>query len=190
MPIDDLEARAKFWGELETHSYGGGSLPFPYKRFENLFLGKKVLEIGPGAGRQFHELFRVAASYSVADISQQVLDKEDYKKVPKHLITSYQMEHVGEFDIVHFWYVVHHVKPSELDEFAQFVSKHVKPGGYVLFNTLNLEQMWGSELLGDGKTTSPHSVDDVVKAFSKYFNITEKEYKTLDCVVLVGVKEK
>lgn len=191
MPIEDLEARAKFWGEMQPENFSGASLAFPFQGRESLFEGKNVLEIGPGAGRQFEKLSKLANRYSVADISKEVLDKEIYEECPRYLITSYEMKlPKGKFDVVHFWYVVHHVKPSELEQFAEFVSKHVKAGGHVLFNTLSLEHMPTKDLEGNGKMTSPHPQDKVVEVFSRHFAITHQEFLSRDCFLVVGVKEK
>lgn len=191
MPIDDLEARAKFWGEMQPENFSGASLAFPFSGHEDLFEGKNVLEIGPGAGRQFEKLFPLAAKYSVADISKEVLDKEIYKEIPRHLITSYEAAlSKKKFDVVHFWYVVHHIKPSELEEFVEFVNRHVKVGGHILFNTLSLEHMQPKALGADGKMTSPHPQDKVIEAFAKHFTITHREFLSRDCFLIVGVKEK
>jgi 2-polyprenyl-3-methyl-5-hydroxy-6-metoxy-1,4-benzoquinol methylase len=191
MPIDDLEARARFWGGMKPENFSGASLAFPFSGHENLFEGKNVLEIGPGEGRQFKKLSELAARYSVADISREVLDKEIYDEVPRYLITSYEAKlPKGKFDVVHFWYVIHHVKPSELEQFVRFVSNHVKVGGHVLFNTLSLEHMQAQELGGDGKMTSPHPPEKVVEAFEKHFKITHKEFLSRDCILIVATKEK
>ena len=126
----------KFWGEHFKAKYQGATT-FPELAMQELCSGSDVLEIGPGEGRQFGKLVSISKSYSVADICQEVLDQEMYDKcLSKILITSYLVDRIGgeRFDVVHCWYVLHHVHPDMVSGFIGMMIGFCRPGGYVAFN--------------------------------------------------------
>jgi len=97
-------------------------------RFEN----KKVLEIGPGAGRQYKNILNMIEKGYVADICQNVVDEYENGLLLK--LPNYMQNLPQKVDIVHCWYVVHHVRVRELKDFFDFVYRQLKPRGYFLFN--------------------------------------------------------
>lgn len=138
--IEDLEVRRRHWDKSSNRAPRDGhdmtdSLPYPFEGTEHLFAGKDVLEIGPGRGRQYDRLKGIARSYAICDISQEALDEPVFAGVPWRFLLSDYGERFGLFDVVHFWYVLHHVKPRERSDFFGFVAAHLRPGGFVLFNS-------------------------------------------------------
>lgn len=139
--IDDLAGRRSHWDDprsrapREEHDLAD-SLPYPFAPVEHLFAGKDVLEIGPGRGRQYDRLGGAVASYGVCDLSPAALDEPALDGVAcKLLLEDYAIDFGRRFDVVHFWYVLHHVKRAEMGAFFAFVARHSRPSGLALFNS-------------------------------------------------------
>jgi SAM-dependent methyltransferase len=109
--------------------------PYPFKSVEHLFCGKRVLEIGPGQGRQYRYLRHLASAYDVCDISSSVMREPSLRGIPRWVIHDYDDQSCIDYDVVHFWYVLHHVPIEELRDFFSFVRNRLQPDGIVLFNT-------------------------------------------------------
>ena len=187
--MKNIETRNKFWGTIEESGYGGGSEPAPYNKHVQLFKDKNVLEIGAGAGRQFHILKKVAKTYSIADISKLVLDKPMYADTLKFHITSHDMDFGKRFDVVTFWYVVHHVLATELNEFAWFISRHVDTGGYAYFNIPDITQHLFEEDDNSGTITTHHKREDVEGVFVRAgFEVVDVEPLSYDSLNLLCKK--
>jgi SAM-dependent methyltransferase len=167
MNSDIDESRKRFW-ESQTFDYK------PNDWFNNeienalggfaIFNDKNVLEIGPGAGRQFSKLYPWCKSYHVADISQEILDKKIYSITDRHLIHNYDCSLGNSYDIITFWFVIHHVLPSELNAFIRFIRRHLYVDGFAIFNSpirgIN-ENLYND----DGIKTSSFKNGEVFEAF-------------------------
>lgn len=190
--MEDRDQRAEFWGTRSDGEYGDGcSVDDPYRKHVEIFQGARVLEIGPGGGRQFKALQPLSALYVVADISEKVLAKPVFADAPVFLIETYREDSdIGQFDVVHFWYVLHHVKKEELRDFAAFVARRVAPGGHAYFNTLDPRSgFYGEgELTGDGTNTTAHEIEEVLDVFRKHFQISDVEPLAANCVVVLCTK--
>ena len=179
--MKNLPDRIKFW--KHTFKCQGGSTEFLNENLD-LFVGKNVLEIGPGEGRQTLIVLNGAASCSIADICQDVLDLHVYDNIKiknKFLITSYSNNFNLKFDIVHFWYVLHHVLPDELESFFSFVDRHCKNRGVIIFNFQDIKKYQDISLSDDGLKTSKLDKDKVINVVEKFFTITKQvQYETQD----------
>ena len=166
-----MQKRIEFWNDNYRALQQSDSIAVPFEKHIGLFKGKDILEIGPGEGRQFDIAIKLARLYAVADISKVVLDQYTCRKF---LITSYKDRFDAQFDLIHFWYVLHHVLREELKDFVDFLWVHIKRDGLVLFNTPVLE--YGEDnYKNDGIMTTSFTIDEVEKAFNKRFSIITKD---------------
>jgi SAM-dependent methyltransferase len=115
------------------------SLVCPFEEYLDDFKDRSVLEIGPGDGRQFNIVYPLSSFYVVADISNCVLSNDLYQYIPRFNIVDYKFSFPYAFDVVHFWYVLHHVLKEELYDFFNFVFRHMENDGIALFNTAPLD---------------------------------------------------
>ena len=157
--------RVQHWRRDHTEVAQGDSPPIPFDgEVYNEFRMWHVLELGPGEGRQFRKVAPICASYSIADIVPEVLQLPIYNNVAgKFLITDYTSDNFGKmFDVIHFWYVLHHVLEWELRDFFLFCFRHLCKYGTLVFNTPSL--MCPPEVyLGDGKQTTKHTPEKIVE---------------------------
>ena len=162
MPLINLDNRLKHWSEGWTAVNQGDSphdLIIPHIE---LFRDKNVLEIGPGEGRAFQHVKDVILSYSIADISESVLACEIWNRVCfKYLIRDYSSDLGEVFDVIHFWYVLHHVPSVELDMFFDFVLRHLKKDGILMFNTPYLSFDDGA-YRDDGVLTTDYFINTII----------------------------
>lgn len=174
--IRDLDRRREHWDDprnrapREEHDLAD-SLPYPFEPVEHLFAGQDVLEIGPGRGRQYDRLRHLAGEYAICDISPSALAEPVFAGVARRfLLTDYTQDFVYRFNVVHFWYVLHHVREDELGAFFSFAARHLRSGGVALFNTpitTNAPEWY----TGDGTGTTCHRPVDVVKASQPYLDV-------------------
>jgi 2-polyprenyl-3-methyl-5-hydroxy-6-metoxy-1,4-benzoquinol methylase len=178
--MKNLDERSVYWGERTAESCMGDStiLPCP-DDWREYFKGKRVLEIGPGGGRQTRIVQPLAKSYAIADISLDVLklhggmDKyliEDYDSPLKSL--SKLKKSTAKFDVIHFWYVLHHVLEEELVPFAKFLFKLLNKNGLVMFNT-PINDYPDEVYANNGILTVRHSLEDIRRSLYPYFTITD-----------------
>ncbi len=177
--IKGIEERSKFWNEPKNRGPIGGShdlkdsLPYPFLGYDSLFAGRNVLEIGPGRGRQYAYLKSIVKSYSICDISMEALTGEacfDNVKIRRFHFETYDADFGADFDIVHFWYVLHHVLKEEIDQFFQFVHRHLKDKGLIMFNTPQLQND-AESYPGDGIGTTRFAIPDIIEAMYNKFDI-------------------
>jgi len=160
--------RLVFWANNFETVYQGDSLAIPWEG--DPFAGKSVLEIGPGGGRQFIVASRKASRYAVADISKEAIDVDLYKDIKRYLIHDYNQDLRDRFEIIHFWYVLHHVKRSELGDFCKFIYRHLIPGGRAIFNTPVTD--YPEAAYGDnGILTTRWNLEEVRKGFETVLSI-------------------
>ena len=167
-----MKARSEFWGDNYLAAQQSDSLAVPFEKHMDLFKGKRVLEVGPGEGRQFDAVVNLADEYSVADISAKVLDH--YLCAHKFLIKNYDDRFDQQFDLIHFWYVLHHVKRDELNLFFKFLSDHLTRTGSILFNTPQLDPD-RNDYGGDGIQTTWLDLEDIQGALDQNFIIMDIE---------------
>ena len=112
------------------------SIYIPFLNDIDLYIDKDVLEIGAGVGRQYIHVKDRVKKYSIADIFKPNLNNSMFKEVKnKYLIKDYKTDDFKiKFDIIHFWFVIHHVFNSELKDFVDFLDRHLKKDGKLLFN--------------------------------------------------------
>ena len=191
--MKDIENRIGFWEEADEGRTEGRSLSHPFMSHLEVFQSKDVLEIGPGWGRQFKQLGPLASVYCVADICQKVLDRQVYKDIDRFIVKDYQQDLNRKFDIITFWYVIHHILGSELDDFFSFLNRHLYVGGSVFFNCPSdaFETRIGSpkDINGDGIKTTPHSLKKIKTMLQKYqFKISYHKDIATNCYVLLAEK--
>lgn len=191
--MKNIKERVGFWSEADICRTQGKSISNPFKSHIEIFELKDVLELGPGWGRQFEQLGPLASTYCVADICQKVLDREVYKDIDRVLIEDYQQDLNTKFDVITFWYVIHHLLSSELDDFFDFLNRHLYTGGSVFFNCPNDEfekEIDSSEdINGDGIKTTPHGLKKIKNMLQKYqFKISYHKDIALNCYVLLAEK--
>lgn len=173
--------RIAFWEQPQNRGPIDGShdlvdsLPYPFLNYVGMFKNRDVLEIGPGRGRQYDYLKESTRFYSIADISNEILSEECFDLIgTKILITDYKQEATTQFDVVHFWYVLHHVREEEVEMFFDFIYRHLHENGLVLFNTPQLQN--DREIyLGDGISTTYFSLPHILKVMEKNFRILVKK---------------
>ncbi len=191
--MKDIENRIEFWTKADEGRTKGRSMPHPFMSHPEMFQSKDVLEIGPGWGRQFKQLDPLVSTYCVADICQKVLDRKVYKDIDRVLIEDYQQDLNTKFDVIAFWYVIHHILGSELDDFFSFLNRHLYVGGSVFFNCPGdeFDQEIGSpeNINGDGIKTTPHGLKKIKNMLQKYrFKISYSKDIALNCYVLLAEK--
>ncbi len=187
MTITNREERARFWGTRPDGEFSGGTLNDPFRRHVEIFRDKQVLEIGPGAGREFLALSQLAKSYAVADISKEVLEKPVYENVPKFVIESYEDDVSSRFDVITFWYVIHHVKLDETESFLRFVHRHLVVGGHVYFNTV--DDTHPDAQANDGIGTTAHPVENILKMLVDIgFVVKDVEHQDYSSVCVLAIK--
>jgi SAM-dependent methyltransferase len=176
--IDDLGARRRHWDDpvnrapRDEHDLED-SLPYPFGGLENLFFDKDVLEIGPGRGRQYERLRGLVKSYSLCDISTAALAEPVFDGArAKYWLYDYSDDFFTRFDLIHFWYVLHHIRRGELEAFFAFVARHLREAGVALFNSPQTGNNpdWYT---GDGMGTTYMTSLEVVHAFSPFLTIVE-----------------
>jgi SAM-dependent methyltransferase len=180
MSIRNLDARKAYWNDNYTPRQQGDSIACPFKSYIELFIDKDVLELGPGGGRQTNIVIWRAKSYAIADIAKRVLSEQAFKNVPdKFLITDYKQKLGKTFDVIHFWYVIHHMLLSELPQFCEFLFHHLRLGGLLLFNIpyLGCDPIVYGE---DGMHTSAITVEQIECIFSPRFElvVNDQEIQT------------
>ena len=171
--IDDLNIRRAYWdvhvnrAPREQHDMTD-SIPYPFEGEEWRFYHKDVLEIGPGHGRQYERLRGAARSYSVCDISPVAMTESVFDSATaKYVMCDYRNDFGARFNVVHFWYVLHHIKTTEMDEFFAFVARHLRTGVIAMFNSpqsRNAEEWYN----GDGMGTTWMDRAAVRKVYSLY----------------------
>ncbi len=190
----DLEERIEFWSGRNVCGTEGSTVRHPFKSHVDIFNEKDVLEIGPGYGRQFREIRPIASKYSVADICQKVLNRQAYQDVDKFLITGHEQDLNKKFDVITFWYVIHHLLKTELGDFFSFLDRHLNPEGHLFFNTVSSQA--GRRLdrsredNGNGIETTPHNKEELLNIFSKYnLKVLHEKHIADNCYVFLVKKE-
>jgi SAM-dependent methyltransferase len=168
----DLDKRAEFWQKHYTRLGAPAPTPFLDENIES-FRDKRVLEIGPGEGRQFLRVQPITKSYAVADISEPILQFPIYQDVEKMKMKNHKLDFKSKFDIIHFWYLIHHVMIAELPEFFRMLYDNLKCNGTVFFNYPRIEKYKNSDLGNDGTKTSPITTKDIEMCSNPYFIISE-----------------
>lgn len=142
-----------------------------------IFKDKDILEIGPGSGRQFTVFKKHANSYELADISEQVLDNEIYKSYDKNVITTWSDRFGAKYDIITFWFVIHHITHDEIGAMIKFCHRHLRSEGLLIFNSpmkIRSSKMYKE----DGIRTTPWGKDEIIKHFERgKFKIIEGPIK-------------
>lgn len=155
--MKNLKERSKFWSDPEKLSrpnlkwYDDKTLE-AFNDFK-IFKDKKVLEIGMGLGEQFKKISPFAKEYHIADISESNLNNPIFDKCTKFLIKSWKLDTHNKYDIITFWYVVHHSYKEELRPFINFLMKHLKKEGLLIFNS-PLEHRHSTRFYEDGIRTT------------------------------------
>jgi len=152
--LKDLNERSSYWDTRYIEYKQGDSVKVPFEKHIEIFRDKKVLEIGAGEGRQMRAVIDIVKEYALADISARALNALVHKKIKnRHLINSYSDIFPEKYDIIHFWYVLHHVLYEELDGFVGFLCNHLNSEGLIIFNTPYLDYDSGNYKANGMKTT-------------------------------------
>ncbi len=159
--------RIVWWRHHHVVASQGASPARPFEAVEDwraCFLGRDALEIGPGEGRQADALMPLARSYSVADIVPEVLALPRYERAQRFQIRNYAVDRMGRsFGVISFWYLVHHVRTDELEDFFGFVAAHADADAWVFFNIPgpSPSSTLVADGTGDGRRTTTHDPDRV-----------------------------
>jgi hypothetical protein len=154
--------RIVWWRHHHVVSSQGASPARPFEAVDGWrehFAGRDALEIGPGEGRQAAALMPLCRSYTVVDIVPEVLALPIYAGVERRQIRSFSADRLGRrFGVISFWYLIHHVRSDELDDFVGFVAAHAEDGASVFFNIPgpSPSPTLLADALGDGRKTTPH----------------------------------
>ncbi len=185
--------RVNFWtGQHAKRKPRRNTIAHPFEKHMDVFEDKNVLEIGPGEGRQLGKILPVAKSYAIADICEKLLKYELYKDLDKFLITNYHEPLGKQFDVITFWYVIHHVLAEELEDFLAFLKSNLMPNGILYFNMPN-KMVNCSQVANDGMKTTDHSVENVKNLLKNLgFKITleERKYENCHCIIAKLSEEK
>mgnify|MGYP001587806125 CR=1 FL=1 len=185
--MEMLTERRAWWSRPENRYHNlTDSLAYPFEGIEGLFIGRDVLEIGPGHGRQCRRLVDVAKSYSVCDIVP--MDEPAFDGLQKFVIEDYSVDMGADFDVIHFWYVLHHVPISELSPFFEFVSRHLLKGGHAMFNTPILHPN-GTHYAGDGLATTWIDRDAVLQNLGQLDVVMEQHQNVGSSGILFVVRK-
>ena len=139
--ISEKFSRAYF-EEIEAHRYQVEEEIMPFAQFPR-WHGKKVLEVGVGAGTDFLQWVRSGAKASGMDLTEEGIAHV------QHRLDTYQLQcedlRVGDaenipyddnaFDLVYSWGVIHH-SPNTLNALRELV-RVAKPGGRIKFMVYN-----------------------------------------------------
>lgn len=159
--MHNSEDRVNFWSQHYKKECQGNTSILPISILQDICYQKDVLEIGPGEGRQYKHINNFSDTYAIADISNVVLNLTMYSSVNKHLLISYHQELPQQFDVVHAWFVLHHVLHEETKDFFEFVRRHLRDDGLFCFNiSLQQSRQFHGE---DGKKTTSRTEDDFDK---------------------------
>lgn len=183
--MKDIDERISFWNEKHVVEFQGASPSHKFlEDYLCIFENKRVMEIGPGEGRQFLYLKEniFPSKYAVMDISPKVLENEFYRDLEKYQISSYKNDFGSVYDIIHFWYVIHHILFEEIPDFKDFLLRHLSKDGDLIFNVpYNL----GEGSLGDdGKKTSSFKWQDIKHFFMQDFNEISTKVFSSDCQLI------
>jgi|GEM_PF-2896093 len=187
--LKDLVKRSEFWTEHHRVPCQGDSIPRPFEAIPNwrsVVSGKDILEIGPGEGRQSVAMRPLARTYSVADISPRVLQLPQHAAGERHLIRNYATDDLGtKYDVICFWYVLHHVLRSEVDAFFDFVRRHLRRGGAVLFNSPHaVAEEYLADGEGNGCETTMWTADQVRWHARRHgFRVVSEEDRAANCLL-------
>jgi hypothetical protein len=123
-----------------------------------IFRGKHVLEIGPGIGRQFDVIRPYTKTYSIADISWKNINLPIFEGSDKFPVSKYILYQYGDlrhkWEVIHFWFVIHHILHDEIHKFIDFIYRHIMDNGYVIFNA-PIADTGGDRFKEDGMSTTP-----------------------------------
>lgn len=187
-----MKKRIEYWDKNHMVECMGDSLAVPFEKFSSMFTDKDVLEIGPGGGRQFDIAFPLSGTYAVADISKGILSQDKYKDVKRYHISDIKkvLTKTPKFDIIHFWYVFHHVPSDEAKDFINFLWKHLKKGGKISFNT-PVTDYPDSAYADDGILTTPWKITQVRKLLKDKFTIEheDKVWENSTGYVIIAVRK-
>lgn len=166
----NVGARLDHWSTGWTAKNQGDSPPTPFYMYIDYFEGRDVLEIGPGEGRQYNSVKHLTKSYSIADISAEALASSQFDAIDyKYKLKGFSDKLHRKFDLIHFWYVLHHIPSDELYEFVGFfLSDHLNKDGIVMFNTPYLEFDQGA-YGNDGVLTTKYRLDEILRTFDPFF---------------------
>ncbi len=129
---------------------------------------------------------KLAKTYAIADIVPAVLKLPVHAGADHHLIRDYETDDLGtRFDVVCFWYVLHHILRSEADAFFSFVTHHLKSGGAVLFNAPHANPTHElADHEGNGFQTTPWTPAEVESLLARHgLSITTSRNLAANCLV-------
>jgi len=164
------DERSNFWSDRSNYNFSEDS---SFLKYVDYFKNKKILEIGPGRGRQYKYLKDISLEYSIADISQSILNDPIYSNVKnKYLLDNYFITLGKKFDIIHLWYVLHHLTKTEIYSIVNFLFDHLKDDGILLFNypSHSIEKKYLANKLSIGMKTSYFEKDFIKNTFEDKFD--------------------
>lgn len=150
---------SEYFREIEEFRYRTEPEIFSFAQFTR-FRGKKVLEVGVGAGTDFTQWVRAGAHAYGVDLTQEALSNVTHRlsleglSAARVCVADAQKLPYGDdtFDLVYSWGVIHHAPdtPACLREMIRVT----KPGGtikYMIYNRRSLFAFYRWLLAGLGK---------------------------------------
>lgn len=136
----------------------------------NWSMNTNILEIGPGGGRQMKKVAWIKhKNYYVADISPNVCN--DYMNSLLITWPEYKENLTEKVQLVHCWYVIHHVLKDELDNFINFINRQLTHGGSFIFNYPDFNRtMRPQDFANDGygpSGTAKHTRQEIIDSLEK-----------------------
>jgi SAM-dependent methyltransferase len=155
--------RVEHWNKGHKEEFQGMSYTHPMNQVPkhlNYIRGKKILEIGPGDGRQLHLLKPYSNEYAIADISPVCLFQYEKSINKRYLINSFDDNFEDKFDVICLFYVWHYVISSETEAYMDFLERHLNDEGHMCFNISKVGHQGGHL---DGTKTTARNPDEFKK---------------------------
>jgi len=139
--IKHKEASPEFFEEIENHRYKVEPFIHSFAQFTR-WRGKKVLEVGAGAGTDFIQFARAGANLYGLDLTKKSVELIKKRLRVYNLKGNVQQGDVenlpfssNQFDLVYSWGVLHHTPNSE--KAVKEIYRVLKPGGSIKIMVYN-----------------------------------------------------
>lgn len=149
----------QYFQEIEDHRYSIESEIFSFAQFSR-FHGKKVLEVGVGAGTDFMQWVRSGAHCYGIDLTQEAIENTTHrlelyglKAAELQVADAEHLPYVNNsFDLVYSWGVIHH--SPDMIQCLKEIIRVTQPGGTIklmLYNRRSLFAFYQYLISGLGK---------------------------------------
>ena len=145
--INQKKFTQEYFQAIEEYRYKAEPEIFSFAQFSR-FHGKKVLEVGVGAGTDFLQWVRSGAQCYGVDLTQQAIDHVQHRLALYDLrATEFKVADAeslpypnDSFDLVYSWGVIHH--SPDTFKCLQEIIRVTKPGGQIKLMIYNRRSIW------------------------------------------------